>query len=250
MFLYSCILISLLQKKNIDVSNLQGDTNAECRYMYNIVSTVELFTKLGFHPTKSIFSPTQILVFLGFILNSITMKEKMSTANHKLSKKDKTSYCRGSPSNWPYHFQFPRGWEQDKTNALSTNAGNFNTPMRLSAVSLKELQWWIAYMYKSISYPVLSLIIHSHTSKKKWHSVFSNGNKIGGRWSSSEALKHINTLELQPRAMFGLKYFAEQKKGYISNCSWIIQLLLHYYINNMGESHSQELEEIARDLWD
>ena len=78
-------------------------------------------------------------------------------------------------------------------------------------------------MYKPISYPVLSVIIHSHTSKKKWHSVFSNGSKIGGRWSSSEALRHINTLELQPRAMFGLKYFAEQKKGYISNCSWIIQ---------------------------
>ena len=115
---------------------------------------------------------------------------------------------------------------------------------------MQELQWWIAYMYKPISYPVLSVIIHSHTSKKKWHSVFSNGNKIGGRWSSSEALKHINTLELQARAMFGLKYFAEPKKGYISNCSWIIQLLLHYYINNMGESHSQELEEIARDLWD
>ena len=41
--------------------------------------------------------------------------------------------------------------------------------------------------------------------------MFSNGNKIGGRWSSSEALKHINTLELQARAMIGLKYFAEQK---------------------------------------
>ena len=66
-------------------------------------------------------------------------------------------------------------------------------------------------MYKPISYPVLSVIIHSHASKKKWHSVFSNGNKIGGRWSSSEALKHINTLELQARAMIGLKYFAEQK---------------------------------------
>ena len=87
----------------------------------------------------------------------------------------------------PLHY---RVFEHDKTNALATNAGNFNTPMRLSAVSLKELQWWITYMYKPISYPVLSMIIHSHTSKKKWHSVFSNGNKIGGRWSSSEALKH------------------------------------------------------------
>lgn len=50
--------------------------------------------------------------------------------------------------------------------------------------------------------------------------------------------------------MFGLKYFAEQKKGYISNWSRVIELLLHFYINNMGKPHSQELEEIARDLWD
>ena len=64
-------------------------------------------------------------------------------------------------------------------------------------------------------YHVLSVIIHSHASKRKWHSVFSNGNKIEGRWSSSEALKHINTLELQARAMFGLKYFADQKAIHI-----------------------------------
>ena len=54
------------------------------------------------------FSPTQMIVFLGFILNSITMKEKMITVCHKLSKTDNTSYCRGSPSNWSHHFQFPR----------------------------------------------------------------------------------------------------------------------------------------------
>ena len=39
------------------MSYLQGDTNADCKY--NIVNTVELFTKLGFPPTKSIFSSTQ-----------------------------------------------------------------------------------------------------------------------------------------------------------------------------------------------
>ena len=55
-----CILVfwrNYFKKKNIDISYLQGDTNADCKY--NIVSTVELFTKLGFPPTKSIFSSTQ-----------------------------------------------------------------------------------------------------------------------------------------------------------------------------------------------
>lgn len=40
-----------------------------------IVSTVNLFTELGFyiHPNKSVFQPTQTLTFLGFILNSVKM---------------------------------------------------------------------------------------------------------------------------------------------------------------------------------
>lgn len=57
----------------IDHSCLQGDTNDECRL--NIIRTARLFTELGFyiHPTKSVFLPTQTLVFLGFILDSVKM---------------------------------------------------------------------------------------------------------------------------------------------------------------------------------
>ena len=127
----------------IDDSYLQGDTIAECRD--NIVSTVELFTKLGFyiHPTKSIFSPTQILVFLGFILNSVTMKvsptpEKMDktiTACLQLLKKDTPLIIEVARviniivSNFPGAEYGPlhyRLLEHDKTKAFSINAGNFN----------------------------------------------------------------------------------------------------------------------------
>lgn len=57
----------------IDDSYLQGDTYREC--YNNVVETVRLFSSLGFcvHPGKSLFIPTQQLVFLGFILNSNTM---------------------------------------------------------------------------------------------------------------------------------------------------------------------------------
>ena len=100
---------------------------------------------------------------------------------------------------------------------------------------------------KRSSSSVPSLVIQSDASKKGW-GVVCNRDKIGGRWSPSEAIKYNNILELQV-AMFGLKSFAEHKKGYISSCSWIIQLLLHY-INNMGRSHSQELDNIAQELWE
>ena len=52
---------------------LQGDTPAECNQ--NISDTTSLVTELGFipHPTKCVTVPTQVLVFLGFILNSVDM---------------------------------------------------------------------------------------------------------------------------------------------------------------------------------
>ena len=36
---------------------------------------MNLFEKLGFlpHPEKSVFEPTQIITFLGFVINSVTM---------------------------------------------------------------------------------------------------------------------------------------------------------------------------------
>ena len=57
----------------IDDSYLQGDTSSEC--LENVNCTASLFKKLGFylHPTKSIVIPTQQLIFLGFVLNSIAL---------------------------------------------------------------------------------------------------------------------------------------------------------------------------------
>ena len=70
---------STLRKKGhdnsayLDDSYLQGDNYEDCAH--NIRDTVTLLDSLGFtvHPTKSVLVPTQILVFLGFVLNSIYM---------------------------------------------------------------------------------------------------------------------------------------------------------------------------------
>ena len=57
----------------IDDSYLQGDTVEDCQF--NINDTTELFTRLGFliHPEKSVLRPVQCLVFLGFVLDSVSM---------------------------------------------------------------------------------------------------------------------------------------------------------------------------------
>ena len=59
--------------EHIDDSLLIAPNYDDCSC--NINATVELFTKLGFvvHPDKSVSMPTQVIEFLGFIINSLTM---------------------------------------------------------------------------------------------------------------------------------------------------------------------------------
>ena len=62
----------------IDDSYLQGDDYEECTH--NVIDTVSILDTVGFvtHPKKSVFIPTQELVFLGFLLNSVTMTVRLT----------------------------------------------------------------------------------------------------------------------------------------------------------------------------
>ena len=62
----------------IDDTYLQGDTSNEC--YRTIDATVDLLPKVGFitHPDKSVLIPTQQLVFLGFILDSLLMLVRLT----------------------------------------------------------------------------------------------------------------------------------------------------------------------------
>ena len=70
----------------IDDSYLQADTYEQC--VQNVIDTVKLFNNLGFtiHPEKSIFTPTQRLVFLGFVLDSKLMRVQLTTEKALKSK--------------------------------------------------------------------------------------------------------------------------------------------------------------------
>ena len=57
----------------IDNSYLQGENIEDCQA--NISDSCDLFSKLGFilHPVKSVLKPVQVLIFLGFVLDSVNM---------------------------------------------------------------------------------------------------------------------------------------------------------------------------------
>ena len=70
----------------IDDSFLLGNDYNECGS--NVIDTVKLLDALGFvpHPKKSVFIPTQTLVFLGFLLNSINMTVSLTSEKAKKLK--------------------------------------------------------------------------------------------------------------------------------------------------------------------
>lgn len=62
----------------IDDSILLADSFQLCEA--NIWATINLMISLGFvvHPVKSVIVPTKVLVFWGFILNSILMRVRLT----------------------------------------------------------------------------------------------------------------------------------------------------------------------------
>ena len=62
---------------------LQGDDFADC--VANVKATVNAFDSLGLitHPEKSVLIPTQQLTYLGFILDSVEMKNFLNSRENR-----------------------------------------------------------------------------------------------------------------------------------------------------------------------
>lgn len=251
----------------IDDSYLQGDTSDECAQ--NVADTSTLISELGFisHPEKSVTTPSQTLVFLGFILNSKTMT--VSPTTHKVEKT--INACSLLLSNncprivqvaevigilisnlpgskyGPLHY---RALEVDKINALKSARGDYKATMTLSTQAKQELVWWVDNIAEA-SNPVQctnpDIIIKSDASNMGWGAV-RDTTTTGGRWTDGEKQEHINILELQA-AFFALKSLCAQE----SNLHTLIQLdnsTAVAYINNMGGTKSPKLNTLAIEIWE
>lgn len=254
---------------HLDDFYLQGKTYDKCSL--NLLDTTSLFMELGFlvHPEKSTFIPSQEIVILGFVLNSITMTVKLTPEKVAALKSDCDNFLRKCPGNMlirevaqiigklvssfpgvlhgPLYYRY---LERDKTLALACNSGNFDAKMTLSEQSILELKWWsnnVAENFKPISHDEPSLVITTDASLKGWGAVCQTVS-TGGLWSHLEASEHINYLELFA-SFLGLKTFAQTKSDthirlMIDNTSAVS------IINNMGTSHSPKMNMVAKQLWE
>ena len=250
----------------IDDSLLVGDSAQECQD--NVDATVKLFTELGFmvHLEKSVFTPTQILVFLGFLLNSLDMtvrltKEKIErikalvTALLQKAKpkiRDVAQVTGVLVSSFPGVMYGPlhyRGIETNKSEYLAISAGNFEAKMVLSPAAKTDLQWWLDNVetaYNAVSHGNPDTIVTTDASKLGWGAVHGQ-QKTGGVWSPSERTNHINYLELLA-VFFGLRVYCKE----MADCHVQIKTdnrTACAYINNMGGCHSVQCNELAKKMW-
>ena len=214
----------------VDDNILFGNSFEDC--LHNTIETVSLLRKLGFtvHAEKSILTPTQEIIFLGFVLNSIKMtisvtlakKEKIRQLCLEVISKPNISIRKlaciignlvAALPAVPYGKLFYRELEIAKILALKKHGGDFDKNILLTGPTIKELAWWsmnIMDSFKYISSPPISRIIFTDASNLGW-GIHSNGVSNGGRWKQEEKEYHINVLELLA-IKIGIQSFCQEEK--------------------------------------
>ena len=148
----------------IDDTYLQGQTYEEC--CNNVQSTSNLISELGFciNEDKSEFRSSKQLVFLGFVLNSVTMRvylteakqeKKVSKIQSVLKNVRKRGDCKGirridRATGIFLHCHticygiYTKILEHEKSIALKHAKGSYEAKMEVSQVAISDLQWWMA----------------------------------------------------------------------------------------------------------
>ena len=237
-----------------------------------MLETVKLVTELGFcvHPEKSSLIPSQEIVFLGNVLNLVTMtinktdkgeKQKVMKACKTLQRQPTYTIREvakvigllvssfSAVMHGPLHY---RQLERDKSIATKDSKGNYDTPMSLSP----EAKWnhnggpIILRKHPMLSSmhppPPLPITINTDASKIGWGGVFE-GKTRGGHWSPQESEEHINCLELKA-ALFSLQALTTDKSNTKIRLK-IDSMTAVAAINNMGTSDSIPCNSKALEIW-
>ena len=258
--------LGFLNSSYIDDSFLMGDNLKDCRD--NVICTVQNGLKAGFtvHPEKSVFIPTHIIEYLGFILNSIRMivqlnkrktdellilcKKLLVKQEYKIQEiAELTGKMVAALPGVQYGNIYYRMIDNDKNESLKKRKGDFSATMTLSVQSKEDLQWWIEKLptaYRPIKVPKIEIVIKTDASDKGWGGVRDNM-KTNGIFSENEMKLHINHKELLA-VLFSLKSLCPNvTKKHIQIMSDNMTTIA--YINNQGGT-KRTCNQITRNIWE
>lgn len=228
----------------------------------------EFIESLGFsiNLKKSSFIPSQRIVFLGYIIDTVLFKvflpeekiEKILDLSNKILKKDKITirslaqliglYASSYHAILLAHLNH-RYLDIDKTNALKQSNNNYNSKLVLSYQSKSEITWWINNIIKENGVEIRQVtpyqFLETDASLSGWGAIY-NGISTQGRWNFIEQHKHINFLELKA-IYFGLKALCCQLEN-IHICIKTDSSTAVSYINNQGGPICPLLD-LTKSIW-
>lgn len=251
----------------VDDSLLQGDTESQCTT--NVTDTAILADSLGFtiNPKKSIFQPTQKIVFVGFLICSLTMTVRLTpekirditNLGARLLQQTIITIrlfakfigkCVASEPGVRYAPLYYKSLEIERDTLLRLHRGNFDASVEISSKSRECIQWWVDNLvsaFKPITLTNPDRRIESDSSGAGWgcHDVTQN-NLCSGQWSTTDRQQHINYLELKA-AFLALQHLCKDVRGehihlYLDNTTAI------KYLSKMG-GRKALLNDLARDIW-
>lgn len=266
-------VIAHLRNRGLKISSYLDDIFI-CNSSYEKVSqdlllTLDILKNLGFsiNEEKSVFIPTQKLLHLGYIWDSINCS--LFLPENKLLKiKSLVSKCLSYP-------QTIRTYSNLLGNLVSSaNAFNFaplyyrkfqlcfikglkssfswDALWELDSGSISDLSWWHSCTLSMVS-PVyfrsnnFDFILYTDSSLSGWGAYLSSGDFTSGNWSGSERKSHINVLELRAIYLAIIYFLPKLKFKNISiKCDNSTAIA---YFNKMGGTHSKSLCLLALDTW-
>ena len=249
----------------IDDSFVIADTQEKCRKSLTVLCNS--LDDLGFviHSDKSVLEPTTSIIFLGFHLNSEEMvvhltdekRDKFVRAAEDVLNKGTLSIrevaglvglmVAYAPA-IDYGAAHIKFLEIDKNAALARCKGNFEGKMFISSRVREYIHWWLTHLQevRKIRLDSPELEIYTDASLEGWGALCGEI-PIGGRWTDSETVLHINALELKA-ILFGLRSFVKTEGLHIK--VWTDSTTALAYTRKMGGVKSESCNGIAREIWE
>ena len=242
-----------------------GSTPQETRQFTQMA--MDLLESLGFviNKEKSILTPSRLITFLGFTINSMRML--FTLPQEKVQKL--LTLCRQirsglevllrtlaqlllesyRPAVWkaPLHFRHVQAL---LIRGLAESNHNYTTQVPLTLQAKGELTWWLQNLAKvngsPIIHPTPDLTIFTDASLTGWGAVCGNS-QTNGKWSATEKRLHINVLELKG-AMLEIQSLMKNQHSKIISLSMDNSTAVAY-INHKGGTRSPELLNVTLQLW-
>jgi hypothetical protein len=219
------------------------------------------------HAKKSVQQPTQVIEYLGFVINSREMTvalpvQKRQRITHALQKAIKHLRAHrpttireaarvigllvSATLATKYGKAHYRSLEDAKLQALQRAGFDFNAPFVWPDECLADLQWWLASIPScstSFLEPQPTTTLVTDASLDGWGAIWKN-RRIYGGWEKHE--ERIDELELTA-VLMALQSFPilQEHRVILARCDNTVAVA---YINHMG-GRIPRLDKIARKIW-